>query len=273
MRSIAGKVAVVTGASRGIGIEIAKVLGGAGARLSLAARSVPELEKVRSDLDAAGVQAVAVPTDVGDPDALRKLVETTETSLGPIDILINNAGIETIAPFDALSLDEIASTIQVNVTGLTWLTRLVVPSMIRRRTGHIVSIASNAGMVGVAYNAVYSTSKHAVVGLSRSLRAELAPHGIGVSVICPGFVDGERVFENFEGRKPPALAGMVTKDSVAKAVQGAIVRNRGEVIVNKGLGRVIDWFQAVAPDFTQNNIRRTGVTDLFREQAMKNAKR
>ncbi|MFN2642262.1 MAG: hypothetical protein ABR548_10320 [Actinomycetota bacterium] len=86
-------------------------------------------------------------------------------------------------------------------------------------------------------------------------------------MICPGFVEGERITENFDGKKPPAMAGTVTKQQVAKAVVKAIQSNRGEIIVNKGLGKVVDWFEAMAPDFTATTMRRSGVDRLFRDAA------
>jgi short-subunit dehydrogenase len=268
--SLDGKVVLLTGASRGLGVDMARAFAARKARLALAARSAEELETVRKEIIATGATAVAIPADVGDQRSLKSLVEKTEQALGPIDVLVNNAGIEQVCEFEDMALEDIARIVQVNVTGLIWLTRLVLPSMIRRRSGHVVNLASVAGLTAVPHNAVYSASKHAVVGISRSLRAEMADHGIGVSVVCPGFVDGG-MFSQW-GRKPPKMAGMVSPQSVAAAVVSAVERNRAEVVVNKGLGKITDWFVAVAPDFTIGVMNRTGVVGFLREQAALNAK-
>ena len=273
MRSLKDKVVLITGGSRGIGLEIARAFARQGSRIALAARGEVELEKARTDLEESRADVVAIPADVGDLDSLRRLVAEVERSLGPIDVLINNAGIESIAHYELSAFEDIERTFRVNVTGTMLLTRLVVPGMIERASGHVVNIASNAGMLAVPFNTTYAASKHAVVGFSRSLRAELAARGVGVSVICPGFVEGERIQHNFEGKPPPKQAGTVTPAAVAKATIDAVMNDRGEVIVNKGLGKVSDWAQAMAPEFTAKMFKRLGVFDLFREAADANAKR
>jgi len=270
MRPLDDRVVLVTGASRGLGVDLCRAFAAKKARLALAARSQDDLERVRAELEPLGSpKAIAVPTDVGDLDSLRALVARVEAELGPIDVLVNNAGIEEVCEFEAMEPERIAALIQVNVTGLIWLTRLVVPSMIERRRGHIVNMASLAGLVAVPHNSVYSATKHAVVGVSRSLRVELADHGIGVSAVCPGFVDGG-MFKEW-GRKPPALAGMVTSHAVARATVGAVLADKSEVVVNPGLGKIADWFQAVSPGFSHTMMRWTGVVSFLREQARRNA--
>lgn len=269
MRDLKGKVVLVTGASRGLGVDIAKAFAARGARLALAARSKVELEEVRAQLVASGAEAIAVPTDVGVLDSLRGLVSEVERALGPIDVLVNNAGIEQVADFEDTAFETIESILQVNVTGAAWLTRLVVPSMIARRSGHVVNVASVAGITAVPHNAVYSASKHALVGFSRSLRAELADHDVEISVVCPGFVRGGMFLQ--WGREPPKAAGIVTAQQVADATVDAVVRNRGEVVVAPGLARIADWFTAIAPDLAVNVMRRMGVVGFLREQARLNA--
>ena len=274
MRQIKNKVALVTGGSRGIGAETARALGRQGCRVVISARSEDELEKARVELEATGTQCLAVPADVGHLDSLRRLVAETERGFGPVDILVNNAAApETILAFEELPPDDVERTVRVNVIGMAWLTQLVVPGMIERASGHIVNLSSNAGLVGVPYNAIYSATKHAVVGLSRSLRGELADKGIGVSVICPSFVEGGRIAYNFDGRQPPKQAGTVTEAAVAEAVVEAITKNRGEVIVNRGLGKMSDVAQAIAPEFSAKMMRRLGVYEFFKTAAERNARR
>jgi short-subunit dehydrogenase len=159
--------------------------------------------------------------------------------------------------------------IRVNFLGLTFLTRLVVPSMIERRSGHVCNVASMAGLMPVPHNAVYSATKHAVVGLTRSLRLELADHGVEVSVVCPGFVRGGMFLQ--WGRMPPAAAGVVTPEEVARATVRTVRKNLGEVNVTKGLGRIGDWFQAAMPEISGRMMGMTGVIDFLREQARLNA--
>ncbi len=265
------RIVLITGASRGLGVDMAQAFARKGARLALAARSEDELGKVRADVEQMGAEAVDIPTDVSDLASLKKLVDQATSRLGPIDVLVNNAGIEQVCDFENMKLEDIEQIVQVNVVGLTWLTRLVAPSMVERRSGHIVNIASMAGLVPVPHNAVYSATKHAVVGLTRSLRAELGDHNVGVSVVCPGFVEGG-MFQRW-GRKAPPMAGSVTPAQVAAAVVRAVEHNKAEISVNKGLGKISDWVTAVSPDLTINMMKRTGVAGFLRDQARIDAER
>jgi short-subunit dehydrogenase len=274
MRQLKNKVVLVTGGSRGIGAEIARAFGRQGARIAIAARSEDELERARKELESAGVTAVAVAADVGHVDSLRRLVAEVERQLGPVDVLVNNAAAgETILEFERVALDDVEKTFRVNAVGTMWLTQLVLPSMIERGEGHIVNMSSNAGLLGVPFNALYSATKHAIVGFSRSLRGELEEKNVGVSVICPTFVTGERIEHNFDGRKPPKQAGTVTERQVADAVVNAVLENKGEVVVNKGIGKISDVAQAIAPGFTFKMYKRTGVFDYFKQAAKANAER
>jgi short-subunit dehydrogenase len=274
MQQLKNKVVLVTGGSRGIGAEVARAFGRAGSRVAISARSEDELEKARLELEAGGATCLAVPADVGHVDSLRRLVAEVERGFGPVDVLVNNAAApETILPFEEVSVDDVERTFRVNVVGMAWLTQLVIPGMIERASGHVVNMSSNAGLVGVPYNALYSATKHAIVGLSRSLRGELADKGIGVSVICPTFVQGGRIEYNFDGKPPPKQAGTVTEAAVAKAVVDAVVHDRGEVVVSRALGKLSDVAQAVAPEFSAKMMRRLGVFDYFKLAAEKNAGR
>lgn len=271
MRPLGGKVVLITGASRGLGVDMAHAFAAQKAKIALAARSADELEKVRSDVEAAGAQAVAIPADLGDLPSLPALVARAEQALGPVDVLVNNAGLEHVLHFETESLDKIDQIVRVNITGLISLTRIVLPGMIERKTGHILNVASVAGLVPVPYNAVYSATKHAVVGFSRSLRLEIKDHGVGVSVVSPGFVDGGMFLE--WGRAAPKMAGAVTPKQVAEAVVDAVLRNRGEIVVTKGLARLGGVMQAVAPGLSGTTMERTGMLGYLREQADINARR
>jgi short-subunit dehydrogenase len=271
MKPLTDKVVLLTGASRGLGVDMAKLFAARGARLALAARSGSELEKVRVELESHGAKAIAVPADVSDLASLRALVKETEASLGPIDVLVNNAGLEQVCDFESMDLEYIEQMLSVNVLGLIWLTRLVVPSMIGRRSGHICNIASLAGMTPVPHNTVYSATKHAVVGFSRSLRMELKEYGVEVSAVCPGFVEGGMFVE--WGRPPPKAAPSVTSQSVAEAVLKAVESNKGKVVVTKGLGKIADVTFAAMPEVAASMMRRTGAAGFLEEQAKINAER
>ena len=265
MWPLKGKVVLLTGASRGLGVDMAAKFAETGARLALAARSEVELKEVADKMAQLGAEVLVVPTDVVDDSSLQALVDRVTSEWGGIDVLINNAGVEKPYEFERLSLDEIDWILDVNVHGLMHLTRMVIPQMIERRSGHIVNIASMAGLVGIPHNSIYSSSKHAVVGFSRSLRLEMKDHGIGVSVVCPGFVQGGMFLE--VGRKPPTMAGWVSSDRVAKTVVKAVKDNASEINVNKGLGMITDWFMAIAPNLTGWMMDRTGVVAFYREVA------
>jgi short-subunit dehydrogenase len=272
MRPLTGKVVLLTGASRGLGADMARRFARERARLALAARSMADLERVRADCAAVGAEAVAVAADVGDPVSLRALVEAVESSLGPVDVPVNNAGVEEVLDFERTSLERIEEIIRVNVLGVLWLTRLVVPSMIARRSGHVVNIASIAGLTPIPHNDIYSASKHAVVGFSRALRLELAEHGVGVSVLCPGPVDAG-MFARWTERPPAVAGGVVSSRTVAEAVVQAVLRDRGEVVVARGLSRIGDWSFAIAPELAGRLMRRLGALDYLERQARAGAER
>lgn len=262
-----GAVAIVTGASRGIGARIAERLAGEGADLALAARSEQELSEVAQVASAAGGRAIAVPTDVNDLDHLKNLVNRTVDELGPPTLLVNNAGVEKYSAFHELSAEDIEWIIKTNVTSLALLTNLVVPLMIENRRGHIVNIASLAGKTAVPFNTIYSASKHAVVGFSWSLREELRPYGIGVSAVCPGFVEDTGMFAaRGTNDRAPKLVGTVSPTKVVDETIKAIRKNKAEVIVAPPLSRAIDVLEAISPDLATALPRRTGFYDFLEQE-------
>ena len=186
MISIENKVAVVTGSGRGIGRGIAMELGRLGAQVVLAARSRNELEETARMI---GKSASVVPTDVRRKDDLQRLFEQTTTALGPVDVLVNAAGLGIFGPVIDFTDEAFEILIETNLRGIFFASRLVLPSMIERKQGHIINIASIAGKVGSANRAVYCASKFGVVGFTESLAEEVRQHGVRVSVICPGSTD------------------------------------------------------------------------------------
>src|SRR5262245_9805666 len=186
MISIENRIAVVTGAGRGIGAAIAVELGKLGAQVVLAARSRTELEETARVI---GAKASVIPTDVRRKDELARLFEQVVTTLGPVDILVNAAGLGIFGPVVDFKDEDLEILIETNLRGIFFASRLVLPSMIERRQGHVINIASIAGKVGSANRAVYCASKFGVVGFTESLAEEVRQHGVRVSVICPGSTD------------------------------------------------------------------------------------
>lgn len=183
-----GKIALVTGANRGIGLAIARRLASMGARVGLCGRDTKRLESAANDCKRAGSEAVAVPADITRTEEIAKLVETTERSLGPIEILINNAGIGYFAAVqdaDASKWDDVLDT---NLKAVFLLSHAVVPAMIRMGRGHIVNIGSLAGKNVFPGGAVYCASKWGLMGLTGCMAEDLRAHGIRVSAVCPGSV-------------------------------------------------------------------------------------
>ena len=265
MKDLRGATAIVTGASRGIGVYIARALAKEGVNLSLAARSEVELETVRTEIAALGVKAIATRCDVTEADDRARLIERTETELGSVDLLINNAGIETAAHFDKAPPDELVQTLEVNLVAAMLLTRTVLPGMLQRQRGHIVNIASGAGKVGVPFAVGYATSKHGLVGLTNSLRCEYLGSPVGFSVVCPGFVNDTGMYARWEemGAKAPKIVGRSSPDRVAQVVVSCIHKNRGEVLVNRPPLRPLIVLFNVAPRVMPRLMKVFGYTRTF----------
>jgi NADP-dependent 3-hydroxy acid dehydrogenase YdfG len=224
MTSLEGKVAVVTGASRGIGASVSRMLADRGVRLGLASRSGDDLGLPT---------AVARPTDVRDRAQLTALVNETVERHGGLDIVVANAGVGAYGPFVDLDPDLADEMIDVNARGVINTAAVCVPRLIARGGGDFVSVASEAGRRGLPHEAVYCASKFAQVGFTRALDHELRPLGIRCTNVCPGGVATDFAMEEGRGRTPdmPELAGMMSADDVAEAVLFAVTRPRGHRIL------------------------------------------
>jgi len=228
-------VAIITGASSGIGEATARLLSEKRYRVVLAARRLERLEALAQELRAAGGQALTVETDVANLDDLQNLVQTTLKEFGEIDVLFNNAGIGRIDWLERLDLvEDIDAQIQINLTAVIQLTRLVLPHMLARRSGHIINMSSVAGLLPVPTYSVYTAAKYGVRGFTEALRRELKPSGIHVSGLFPGGVN--TAFREESGRvqrsriRTPDFLRLSAED-VAQAVWSLIRRPRRALVM------------------------------------------
>ena len=189
---LSGRVALVTGGSRGLGLQIAEALGEMGAKVAISARKQPELDQAISRLNELKIPSVSYVSDIGKRDNIAPLAEAVLKRFGQVDILVNNAGATWGAPAELHPLDAWDKLVNVNLSGAFALTQIIAAkSMIPARWGRIINVASVAGLLGqdprFAPTAAYTATKHGLVGLTRQLAAEWGVHGITVNAICPGF--------------------------------------------------------------------------------------
>ncbi|MFQ5857561.1 MAG: SDR family NAD(P)-dependent oxidoreductase [Anaerolineae bacterium] len=187
--SLTGRVALVTGGSKGIGRAIVLALAEAGADVAICARNLPELEAVAEEVRVTGRRAFATVCDVTEAEQVNRLPAAVGEALGPIDILVNNAGAAESHKFVGHPDDLWYRMLEINLTSVYRVCKAVAPGMIERKWGRIITIASISSKVGARYVAAYTASKHGVLGLMRALAVELNPHNITVNAICPGYAD------------------------------------------------------------------------------------
>lgn len=203
--SASPRTALVTGATKGIGRAIALALADDGWRVGICARTAADVDEFIHVLESQGHRASGCPADAGDPDDVRELVAHIEEHLGPVDLLVNNAGIAIIKPFEELALEDWDRTMSTNLRSMYLMTSAVLPGMRERGRGTIINIASLAGRNGFVGGTAYSASKHAVLGFSRSLMLEVRKDGIRVIAICPGSVDTPLIHDSFGDKDPDRI--------------------------------------------------------------------
>jgi short-subunit dehydrogenase len=271
MEQLKGMVVLLTGGSRGIGPIIAEALAKKGANIALAARSESGLSDVAARLNDLGVKTLVMPVDLRESSHREKLVAAVLMEFGKIDVLVNNAGIETEGAYTELSWPSIQETIEINLIAPMALTHIVLTDMLKRKAGHIVNMASIAAKSGAPYAATYSATKAGLSEWTRALRLELAGTGIHFSTIFPGYVREVGMFARF-GVHSPWIVGSCAPSQVAKAVVDAIEKSKTEKIINSPPLRYSFILNELSPAIGDWLMRISGVVDFQRRKVGKGSR-
>lgn len=274
MRELAGRNALVTGATGGIGQHIAKRLVAEGVRVVVSARNRDALERLSEKLMSSGGTAVPIPADLTAPGGPDALAACAQDALGPIDLLVNNAGIEIASAYTSLTPAEIERYVAINLTAPMLLIRSLLPGMLDRERGHIVNIASIAGKGASPYEAPYAATKTGLVGLTRSLRAEYLHAPVGFSVVCPSFVAGEGMYARWvtEGLRAPRTFTPCSIEDVVDAVIVAIRKNKPEIIVTQRPLRPLVALNELVPKFGEYFVDWAGARKFLAAVAARHGK-
>ena len=265
MKKLKNRVALITGASSGIGAIISQSLSNEGIEIVGVARSKVGLNKTKIDIEAKGGKFHSILFDVSDISNLSELKSKVENLVGKIDILINNAGIEEYNYFQNYTLEYVQKITSVNLVAPMEITRQFLPQLIKN-SGHIVNICSLAAKKGESFNATYSATKGGLALFTDALRQELHGSGVGVSALFPGLVKDVGMYSDSQV-KAPLVLGTITSKKVAKALLKAIKKNKPDVIVNSGPLRPLLAIDALFPNFGNWFARITGITAFCRNRA------
>ena len=246
-----GSVALVTGASRGIGAAVVRAAAKRGAQVGLISRSEDELRALLDEIGGRGAVAAA---DVAERDQIERAIAQLEAALGPPDILVNNAGIGAWGSFVDTEVHTFEKLMRVNYLGTIYPMKAVLPGMVARGRGHIVNVASIAGRIGAPFESAYSATKFAVAGLSEAVAIEVATRGVGISIVNPGPVETE--FFAARGhpytRKTPKP---VSAERVARDVITVVERDKLETFIPRWLKQAVVTRVVAAPMFKSGTIR------------------
>ena len=257
-----GKVALVTGASSGIGEALARELAGRGAHVALVARRKDRLDEIAAELARSGSRASAFVCDVRDTDSINATASAVEAELGRIDLLVNNAGYGRHILFADHEAEDIRNMMLTNYMGTVYWTQRVLPGMRERSSGWILNVGSFAGKIGQADEAAYSASKFAVAGLSQALAQELAPSGIHVMCVHPTLVRTEMFTAEVLARMPKASSGsFIEADEFAKRTLRALAKGRTEAVI-PGRMRGPILLHALFPEWMGRTIGRVKLAAL-----------
>ncbi len=258
MDALVGKAAILTGAAGGIGAVIAMAMASAGADLTLVDRDADRLEAVAAQATGRGVHAVAVRADVTDETDRAKLVAATLDHFGRVDILVNNAAIIEWTPFVSQDPAQISRIVETNLTATLLLTRAVLPGMIARGSGRVVSLSSMEGKVGIPHTATYGATKAGLLLWTAALRSELEGTGVGITAVAPGYVTEAGMWAAW-GLPAPRLGGAVTPGRVARAVLRAVRDNPQEIIVRSTPTRPLHALAALRPELAGQLLKVMGI--------------
>ena len=264
-RSLHGKVVVITGGARGIGACTARALVAKGAQVAIGDLDEDVTKRAAKDI---GPSVLGLRLDVTDHQGFTAFLDEVERELGPIDVLINNAGIMPVVLFDEETDESQARQIAINLSAVMHGTRQAMKRMKPRRTGHIVNVASLAGKAGLPGGATYCATKHGVVGLSEAVEQELRGTGVEVSCVMPTIVKTELA----AGLKSSRLSSQVEPEDVANAIVDALEKPRHEVYVPKNLGPTTKILRAFPRGFGQWVARKTGTDTLLSDAAHSHAR-
>lgn len=274
MKDLSGKTALITGASRGVGAHIAESLAKEKMHLILCSRTRSKLEQVAGHLRQYGTRITVLPADLSRRQELEPLVQRANEVGAPVDVLVNNAAMACFLPFHRIRPEDLEKEAFVNLIAPVLLTRFVLPGMLARGRGHVVTISSLNAEVPLAYLASYAATKAGLASFVRSLRPELAGTGVSASVVLPGVVWNEGMVKDFESRskfRMTKLAGGCTPAQIARAVVRAIKRDLPEVIVNRPPVRPILLLLRMMPATMEALLWRIGVQQHTASAAIMNA--
>ena len=260
-----GKVAIVTGASRGIGRVIAQSLAQKGSKIIAIARSMDNLSKTCQLIEDKGGQATPIMADMIQSENFEQLIERATSVYGRLDILVNNAGVEQYNHFKKYSSDDIDNCLKTNLHAPILLSKSILPQLLEQGSGHIINIASLAGKKGVSYNSIYSASKSGLIMWTDAIRQELSQTDVNISVVCPGFIRESGMFHD-SGQSAPKLLGSSLPQDVADGVIKCIQNNSAEVIVNPGPMKPLLALNQISPRLGDWVVKLFGVPEMNRKR-------
>ena len=259
------EVAIVTGASHGIGSHIARALADDGMALVLTGRTSAQLESLRAELELHGTPAAAVVADLARPDGPARVAAAALEAFGRVDVLVNNAGGDPIREFHQMSWAENRDILALNLLAPLELTRLVLPGMLERGRGHVVNISSLAGRMGFPFTEAYASAKDGLIAFTRVLRGDYREQGVSASVLVLGIIRGTGQSQRMSDEAGTTLPSLsVPAEEVGRIVVRAIRRDVPEVVVMPGPGRLVKAVMDLFPNFGPRMNRSSGAITTLR---------
>ncbi|MHC4976721.1 MAG: SDR family oxidoreductase [Planctomycetota bacterium] len=230
MHTCKDQTIIVTGASSGIGEATARLLASRGARVACLARRADRLESLVERITAEGGSAIARECDVTDREQIAQAIEQARDRFGPVDALVNNAGVMPISHIDRLDVESWDRMIDINIKGVLYCAAAVIPEMIERQSGHIINVSSTAGRRVIPGGSIYCATKHAVHALSEGMRSELSAHNIKVTIVAPGFtrtelqshVTDDRILERWRAASERSKLDPLESEDIAESIRFAL---------------------------------------------------